>query len=623
MIIKRISNWPLLITSACLIFLIGIVIWAQRYGGEDPPDKEWLKLKKSAESHYTLRTTAPETDGRKLLDRMELSFNALSKLLNWSGALGKPFEIKMYKNRKQFVKGTLLGNAGAFYSPSEKYLCGFFSKNKEKIYNYLSHEGVHQFHHMIFGRPYEEIEGVPRWYDEGVADCMGNSEVRDGKFRMCLHKGPIATGRLPTIQRAIRNKKYYPLADLMKMDKRTFYTNGSLCYAEAWSFIHFLLTYPKKEDKTKPYPAGDYFYIMGRLFNAFMDYTQFNAGKKKDSQIKTLDDVYKYSFVSKDGKTPINMEELEEQWKNYVMKFHFREGADGLKDEEAEVLLNKTVDLFKSGKWSEAKQNLDELKGKYGGTMPVTENTSDLNQMLRICELKSKEGSTNSVTTEIKLFNGKDINNWEQDDEDEEAGGWTVKDSTINCASEYTMIRYKEPTCLDYTISIIFKFQGKIGPDKGPAFIICKMNDDYNFVGASIDTSGKKVQVMGSYRDYETIPGYGSILVQVLKPWESESLEDVDYKNNDWNTLKFTSRGTEISASCNGNEIGSHTLKDEELEKIGLDKRGRIVIVMQDGKLQIKDVTLLYENTENNDKSEDKTGKDSSDDDSEKNIKKK
>ena len=30
-----------------------------------------IKLKKSAESHYTLRTTAPEADGRKLLDRME------------------------------------------------------------------------------------------------------------------------------------------------------------------------------------------------------------------------------------------------------------------------------------------------------------------------------------------------------------------------------------------------------------------------------------------------------------------------------------------------------------------------------------------------------------------------
>jgi len=328
-------------------------------------------------------------------------------------------------------------------------------------------------------------------------------------------------------------------------------------------------------------------------------------------------------FVSKDGKTPINMEELEEQWKAYVMKFHFRDGADGLKDEEAEGLMDKTIESFKGGKWAEAKQNLDELKNKYKGTMAVTENTNDLNQMLRICELKSKEGSTQSVTTEIKLFNGKDINNWEQDDEDEEAGGWMVKDSILNCVSEYTALSYKEPTCLDYTISIIFKFQGKMGPDKGPAFIICKMNDDYNFVGASVDTSGKKVRIMGSYRDYETIPGYGSILVRVTKLWDSESLEKVDYKDNDWNTLKFTSQGTEISASCNGTEIGSHTITDEELEQIGMDKRGRIVIVMQDGKLQIKDVTMSYENTESNEKSGDKPEKDSPKDDSGENIKKK
>ena len=128
---------------------------------------------------------------------------------------------------------------------------------------------------------------------------------------------------------------------------------------------------------------------------------------------------------------------------------------------------------------------------------------------------------------------------------------------------------------------------------------------------------------MGSYRDYETIPGYGSILVRVTKLWDSESLEKVDYKDNDWNTLKFTSQGTEISASCNGTEIGSHTITDEELEQIGMDKRGRIVIVMQDGKLQIKDVTMSYENTESNEKSGDKPEKDSPKDDSGENIKKK
>ncbi|MEW6026286.1 MAG: family 16 glycoside hydrolase [Planctomycetota bacterium] len=602
---KRISR---LAVFSCLIFILGLAIRAQieRYG-EDPPDKEWLKLK-SNQQHYLLRTTGTEADGRKFLERMELTFDALSKLLNWSGALGKPFEIKMYKNRRQFIKGGAPPSAGAFYSPQERYLCGYFSKNKEKIYNYMSHEGVHQFHHMVFGRPYEEIEGVPRWYDEGIADCMGNSEVKSGKFRMCLHKGPIALGRLPTIQRAIKNKKYYPLKELMKMNKQDFYRNGGLCYAEAWSFVHFLLACPKKEDKTKPYPAGDYFYIMGRLFNGFMEYTQFNSGKKKDSQFKTLDDVYNYAFVSKDGKTPLNIDEIEEKWKAYVLKFHYRDGADGVKDEEADMLLDRTTTLFKEGKWTEAKQGLDELKGKYNGTMPVTENTNDLNQMLRICELKGKETSTAPVAMDIKLFNGKDINNWEQDDDDEEAGGWAVKDSAINCASESAMIRYKEPTCLDYTISIIFKFQGKVGPDKGSMFTVCKMNEDYNFVGAGIDASGKKVHTLGTYRDYRTIPGYGSILIQVIKPWDDESLEKVDYKENDWNTLKFTVSGTEISASCNGMEIGSHSMTDEEIEKIGIDKRGRIVLLLQDGKVQIKDVTMSY-GSGSNGKTEDKPEK--------------
>ena len=449
----------------CLVFslisIFSLLIIGQSmddlYNRDEPPEKEWVKCRSA---HYVLKTTAPEKEGRKLLDRMEIVFDGFSKLLGWTGALGKPFDIKVYKNRAQFVAGGAPSSAGAFYSPEERYLCGFFSKNKEKIYNYFTHEGIHQFHHMIFGMPYEDMKnGLPIWYDEGIADCMGNSEIKSGKFRMCVHRGPIAQGRLPIIQRSIKSQKYFPLKDLIKLDRQTFMGQASLCYAESWSFIHFLITYPGKEDKNKPYPAGEYFYIMGRLFKGFQEYMKFTGGKVKDTEFKSLDDVYSYAFRTKDGKTPISLDELEEKWKNYVMKFHYRDGADGIKDEEADKLLISTIDSFKTGKLEETQKSLAELKSKYSGTMPVTESKSDIDQLGKICDLAAKGGAAGTTSiNEVKLFNGKDINNWEQDEDDEGAAGWRVENGAIVCDSDSAFLMIKEPSSLDSSLTISFKF---------------------------------------------------------------------------------------------------------------------------------------------------------------------
>jgi len=600
---NKTGKWFLVGISILFAFVLTVGISGQGYDerGEDPPDKDWLKVKSA---HYALRTTATEADGRKLLERMELVYTTFAQLMGYTKGLGKLLDLKVYKNRNQFVKGGAPASAGAFYSPDERYMCGFFSKNKERIYNFFAHEGIHQFHHMSFGIIYEKMDSIPTWYDEGIADCMGNSEVKGGKFRMCLHKGPTAQMRLPVIQRAIRNKKYYPIKDLLKMNKQTYYTNGSLCYAEGWSFVHFLLAYPKKEDKSKAYATGDYFYIMGRLFTAFQEYGQFLAGYKKDSQYKTLDDVYSYAFRAKDGKTPLNLDELEEKWKDYVLKFHYREAPDEAKDVEAETLMDNAIDHYKKGNFANSKMILTELKTKYAGSVPLTENLNDIDMMLNTCERMGGTSTISTMANEVRLFNGKDVANWDQDDDDEDSSGWVVKDGNINCDSDFSYLIYKNPTCLDFTLDVTFKFKGKMGPDRGSSFKVCsRLNEDGNYIAAEIDTNEKKATLTATYRDYFKYRGY-SVPIRAYMEKGSIPLKD-SYKEDDWNKLSVTINGTTISARLNDKEIGSDTLDDEEIDKIGFNKRGRIALILQDGKVEIKDITFVIE-SDVSPKSEDK-----------------
>jgi hypothetical protein len=586
------------ITVVLLLLTVSVISWAQRgdRGGEDPPDKEWVKLRSN---HYSLRTTSTESEGRKLLDRMEIAYDGFSKLLGWTSAIGKNFDVKVYKSRSQYLKGGAPSYSAAFYSPEERYLCGYFAKDKEKIYNTFAHEAIHQFHHMVFGTAYEAFDekGVPIWFDEGIAESMGNSEVKNGKFRMCLWKGPVSKGRLPVIQRAIKNKKYYPLKDFIRLDRMGYMSQASVCYAQGWSFVHFLITYPKKEDKNQIYPAGDYFHVMGRLFNSLQEYTKFMAGRNKDCKFKTLDDVYAYAFVAKDGKTPIDMDDLEKKWKDYVMKFHYREGADEKQDEEAEAMVSKTIESYKEEKWSDAKTSLTELLAKYAGTIPVTENRIDLNQILRICDAKINNAETVGISKDIKLFNGKDINCWQQDDDDMDSSGWTIKDNVLCCKSDWSYLDSKDPSRLDSTVTVVFKYNGRMGPDREPEFKICHpMSESYNYIAVGIDLNEKKVYLEAKYQSSFKYRGY-SIPYMTSFSWQTTSLDKATYKTDDWNTLKLSRKGATITAWLNDTEIGKRDLDEEDIDKIGIGigEKCKTALFLSDGQVQIKDIMLSYE----------------------------
>ncbi|MHC4607204.1 MAG: hypothetical protein ACYTAF_09790 [Planctomycetota bacterium] len=248
--------------------------------------------------HYDLYSNATREQAQELLDHMELVFATYVKLMkpkNPSALDRQRFRMELHKDKDDYVRGGGPEGSGAYYrsSPNKK-LVGYWNSITMKVY--MAHEGMHQFHDMTCAN----FQSFAFWFQEGIADCIGNHIVKDKKLYMCSMKGVIARGRLATIKKAIGGKKQYSLRKLVMMGRQEFMANAGLCYAQAWSFTHFLMTFPKAEEAGRQIPDGKYRKYLGRYFDV-------QRGGAVDPE-----QAWKRSF----GK--IKPEDLEEDWINYV-----------------------------------------------------------------------------------------------------------------------------------------------------------------------------------------------------------------------------------------------------------------------------------------------------------------
>jgi hypothetical protein len=204
----------------------------------------------------------------------------------------------------------------------------------------MSHEGMHQFTDMVmpdFQRGVGSGE-VPTWYSEGIADCIGNCENRNGKLYMCMMStGYVAAMRTIVIQTAVRENRTPPLREIVKYNQKDYYQkNGRMNYAIGWSFTHFLMCYPRVEEPSKQIPDGKY-------KKALVTFHNLLAGGRK------RDDAYANAFGINGG--PPAWDRFEKEWKEYVLSF-----PDPLKDTPMQGL---SADIDK----------LNESDGVYVGTL--------------------------------------------------------------------------------------------------------------------------------------------------------------------------------------------------------------------------------------------------------------
>lgn len=258
-------------------------------------------------AHYHIQARIPKEQAEEFGKFMELVFKVYSDLMKIKEQPTNKFPLQIYADRKDYVTvGKAPPGSGAYYMPSDKRLVGYYEP--ASMYSFFAHEGMHQF--VDVAQPdFNDVAMKATWYSEGIADCIGNCEVINKKLYMCRKNGYIAKIRLPTIKKMIETGKYVPLAQFFKLNKQQYYANAGPCYAQGWSLCHFLMTYPKVEEKDKQIPNGKY-----RKFLAYF-HEALGAGYDLD---KAYDEAMK---KGNGGSKMPEIGELEKQWKEYIMNF--------------------------------------------------------------------------------------------------------------------------------------------------------------------------------------------------------------------------------------------------------------------------------------------------------------
>jgi hypothetical protein len=265
--------------------------------------------------HYRIKSTATKEEAQELGDFMELVFSTYSAMLRPETPVENlKFDVILYKNNAEYVASGAPKGSGAYYAPAKKLLVGYYDEFTMR--NFFAHEGMHQFTDVTS----KNFMDLPFWFIEGVADCIGNSIVKEKKLYMCVKTGVIARMRLPLIQEAIKTNRAYKWKDLFALGQQKFMADAALCYAQSWSICHFLMTYPNYEDKTAQIPNGSF------RKNFAIYYETLRKGGVKHQQ--AWDEAFK----------DFPMDKLEEMWKNYILKMDAGKflGFNGKEIEDAE-----------------------------------------------------------------------------------------------------------------------------------------------------------------------------------------------------------------------------------------------------------------------------------------------
>jgi hypothetical protein len=280
-----------LLTTLGLI--AGVLSQARRDGDE-------LKLYSSP--HYDLRHSIPEKRAKEILDYLEKFHDASLELLQPANAEEtgkKKATIVLYGTGIEYQATNPPPHAHGYYSAGR-----IVSHDGEPTLTLqvLAHEVIHHLTDITSAK----FGIMPSWFVEGLAECLANCDLRDGKTWFCVPTGAILMGRLPKVQQNMELGRWYPLKsdentmqDLRVLPRNEFYDDGSLAYSEAWSLCHFLLTYG--DDGTHPTPQGRY------AKNFMTYYKELRAGKT------TAAEAWTRAFPD------IDLERLQGEWKDFVM----------------------------------------------------------------------------------------------------------------------------------------------------------------------------------------------------------------------------------------------------------------------------------------------------------------
>jgi len=198
---------------------------------------QWIEVRSP---HFTVLSDANEKQTRHILDqfeRMRWVFQTLFPKANVDPI--EPIMVVAAKNERAFDALT----PAAYLGKGKMQLGGYFEKTPDKNYVLLNLDRspsehpyatiYHEYTHLQFSA---DLEWLPIWLNEGVAEFFQNTEIRDKDVQL----GEASVDDILYL----RQNRIIPLTVLFTVDRNSPYYHeeqkGSVFYAEAWAMTHYL-----------------------------------------------------------------------------------------------------------------------------------------------------------------------------------------------------------------------------------------------------------------------------------------------------------------------------------------------------------------------------------------------
>tara|TARA_B100001750_G_scaffold218618_1_gene204910 strand:- start:3123 stop:4844 length:1722 start_codon:yes stop_codon:yes gene_type:complete len=209
--------------------------------------------------YYHILSTCDEKTVKDLGRKMDIVTKQIYQdLFKFDEKIPHKYILRFYRDGGEYHKNGGPRMAGAHYEPGSKELVGYKhtdreSQGRDPFYS-LYHEGWHQYFDFY-------IPNAPRWFDEGFAEVISPLIIKGGKAKM----NTFNVGRSNVLKAYLRRGRIVPLSKLIRLKHHEFYRPDvvGIAYAQAWSFVHFLINFkhpnPGTQKKVRAF-YKDYFW---------------------------------------------------------------------------------------------------------------------------------------------------------------------------------------------------------------------------------------------------------------------------------------------------------------------------------------------------------------------------
>lgn len=218
------------------IFLaIGLSVFSTHNAlGKELEDRDWIEVRTP---NFRIRSVLKKNDTIELAQHLEMLRVAVSIMTNVNRLESPvPTEIFAVRNKGDFQRlGGRPDSVGIFQSRMRKNLIVIHDISGMDAASVIMHEYVH-----FLLRNHSRLH-YPKWYDEGLAEYLGASKTRYGKFQI----GGAPKGRVASLL----NTPWIPMQEILSPEDYAEWDaeRKSTFYAEAWALVHFLQHRPERE----------------------------------------------------------------------------------------------------------------------------------------------------------------------------------------------------------------------------------------------------------------------------------------------------------------------------------------------------------------------------------------